>query len=212
MSHKYRQFILSFTLVAFSFLLSHCEKKQLPILGKVPEFQLKNQDNRVFSEKELQGKVWVANFIFTSCGMTCPMLTERMKSIQEQIQAIKLNDPNFPGRILSFSVDPERDTPEKLSQYIRDHGVDTQLWDFLTGPLDAVGKTVVDGFKISMGKVPTPIDKNNPLDTQLFEVVHGEHFVLVDQQGQIRGYYAVDGVGMRKLWNDFNYLIKKGHS
>jgi protein SCO1/2 len=202
----------SFSLLLSLILCSHCEKRDLPVFGKVPDFHLTNQDNHPYSKNELQGKVWVANFIFTSCGMACPLLTEKMKWIQGQILEARAKSPDIPAYIISFSVDPERDTPEKLLQYAKQHGVDTHIWNFLTGPLDAIGKTVVDGFKISMGKVPVPIDEMNSLDTQLFEVVHGEHFVLIDQLGQIRGYYSVVGPGLRKLWNDFQYLLQKGAS
>jgi len=116
-------------------------------------------------------------------------------------------NPSLPAKIVSFSVDPERDTPEKLLVYANTYGADPKYWNFLTGPLDEVTQIVVKGFKISMGKMP-PEGEKIPVG-EIFDVVHGEKFVLVDDRGQIRGYYDSDSPGIEKLIIDLQSLLKK---
>ncbi len=183
---------------------ANCQSTDLPVLGKIPGFELLNQENRKINSAELQGKIWVANFIFTSCAGTCPLLTQRMLRVQNGIQELLASTPNAPVRIVSFSVDPERDTPEKLAAYADRFGVNRKIWWFLTGPLEEVTSTVVQGFKISMGKVA----KATPDAAESFDVVHGEKFVLIDREGKIRGYYASEeSREIRKLMNDLRALL-----
>jgi len=184
------------------------QKKELPQLGVLPEFNLVNQDNKPIRLKDYQGKIWVANFIFTSCAGTCPLLTQRMKKVQRALRQMDQQKGTLPVRIVSFSVDPERDTPERLADYAKGHGADKQYWAFLTGPVDAITDTIVKGFKISMGKVPLEgkDDKVNP--GEKFDVVHGEKFVLIDEKGQIRGYYDSQSSGVKTLISDLKILLK----
>ena len=191
-----------------------CQRSSLPVLGQIPEFQLTSQEGKPFTDRDMRGKVWVADFIFTSCGGACPMMTERMKTqVQSVLQEMAQDHPDLPVRIVSFSVDPDRDTPERLADYAKDHGADLKLWCFLTGPLREITRTVVQGFKISMGKLPlaTPAAKY-PSEEEIFEVVHGEQFVLIDAQGRIRGYYSSEGTGLRKLLADLRNLLKEQSS
>ena len=197
----------------FSLLLvlasAACQQKELPVLGKIPDFTLSSQDAKPFTQADMRGKVWVADFIFTSCGGACPLMTERMKkSIQSSIQEMAGEGGEPPAKILSFSVDPERDTPEVLARYAKNHGAVPELWIFLTGPLEEITRVVVQGFKISMGKVPS----KTPNQDEIWEVVHGEQFLLIDQQGQIRGYYSSEGNDLRRLMVDLRALLKRGTS
>ncbi|MFO1463858.1 MAG: SCO family protein [bacterium] len=190
-----------------------CQRRELPVLATIPEFRLQTQDGKDFTQAEMKGKFWVADFIFTSCGGACPLMTERMKkNIQAPLEEMAAQGGEIPARIVSFSVDPERDTPARLAEYAKDHGANLKHWLFLTGPLDEVTKTVVQGFKISMGKVPleTPSGKpgEGPSEADIFEVVHGEQFLLIDDQGRIRGYYSSEGSGLRKLMGDLRSLMK----
>lgn len=179
-------------------------KGPLPQWGTLPDFRLMDQQGKAFGLKELSGQVWVADFIFTSCAGTCPMLTQRMKRVQEAIA--EMGEQGAGYRIISFSVDPERDTPERLAQYARDFDARPEHWSFLTGPMDQVSQTVVQGFKIAMGKVPGAGDQAAPKAAEVFEIVHGEKFVLVDRQGVIRGYYDSDGAGITQLIADMKSL------
>lgn len=170
----------------------------------MPVFQLSDQEGKAFTPEQLKGKVCLVNFVFTSCGMTCPMLTRRMKGVQDQLfekYSEKIVDQ---ARIVSFSVDPERDTPERLAAYAKEFGANPRLWVFLTGPLAEVTRAVVSGFKISMGKQPV----ETMGESEIFEVVHGEKFVLMDASGSIRGYYDSDRAGIKRMLADFDLLLK----
>ena len=129
--------------------------------------------------------------MFTRCPSVCPLLTAKFKALQAELTEL----PEL--RFVSISVDPEHDTPEVLAAYAKRFGADTRRWSFLTGPLDAVDQTVVKGFKIHIGK-PTP----NEEDPTLMDIMHGEHFVLVDREGVIRGYYRSDAEGLAELKDD----------
>jgi protein SCO1/2 len=149
-------------------------------------------------------KVCVVNFIFTSCAGTCPMLTQRMKRVQDAIVGLGSEAPNY--QIVSLSVDPERDTPKRLAEYAQEYGARPEHWSFLTGPMDQVSETVVQGFKIAMGKVPREGYGAPAAAGEIFDVLHGEKFVLVDRQGKIRGYYDSDREGITKLIKDMKSL------
>lgn len=165
-------------------------------LGRVPSFALTDQEGRVVRDRDLRGQVWIANFVFTRCPSVCPTLTAKFKALQAELAGV-------PGlRFVSISVDPEHDTPDVLAAYAARFGADTQRWSFLTGPLADIERTVVKGFKIHIGK-PTP----NAEDPSLIDIMHGEHFVLVDGDGTIRGYYRADPEGLAELKADAVRLL-----
>lgn len=196
-------------------LLMGCSsfRSEPPVIGQLPEFELVNQNGQPVGLKDYQGKVWVANFIFTSCAGTCPMLTQRMKKVQEAIESMGSDSGNLPLKIVSFSVDPERDNPKKLADYAKSFKVNTEVWSFVTGPVDGITEMVVKGFKISMGKVPRGTANSGAEGKlkpgEIFDVIHGEKFILVDDKGQIRGYYDSDRKGINRLIADLKYLYKK---
>jgi protein SCO1/2 len=175
---------------------------RLPVLGVLPPFSLTDQDARSFSRKDLDGKVWVADFVFIRCNAVCPLLTQKMRSLKTRLSK---EGRTAEVGLVSLSVDPEHDTPERLKQYAQRFGADSADWRFLTGPVEGVQKTIVDGFKISMGRVPLKEGATEPSD---FEIVHGQKFVLVDRKGQIRGYYDVDlPEGIDRLAGDVALLV-----
>ncbi|MET0282902.1 MAG: SCO family protein [Polyangiales bacterium] len=167
-------------------------------LGRVPTFALTDQGGKPFGSAELAGKPWVANFVFTRCPSVCPLLTAKFKSLQGKLADVP--DAEF----VSFSVDPEHDTPEVLTAYAQKYEADTSRWHFLTGPLDAIEKTVVAGFKIHIGD-----KKPSESDPTLIEIMHGEHFVLVDASGAIRGYYRAEAAELTQLAEDMRALSKE---
>lgn len=193
-------------------LLLTCSGNKLPIYGELPAFRLTTQDEKTLNSEELKGKVWVVNFIFTSCRGACPLLTQRMKRVDVQLQERFKQNADLPLRILSFSVDPERDTPPKLKEYTKTYGIDSPYWLFLTGPVDEITQTVVQGFKTSMVK-STELEKKEGKEVsagEVFDVIHSEKFVLVDAKGQIRGYYdSEESTQIRKLLHDVDILIKE---
>ncbi|MCP4448355.1 MAG: SCO family protein [Myxococcales bacterium] len=145
--------------------------------GEVPDFSFLNQSKESFGKAQLLGRVSIANFIFTRCRTVCPVFTMKMKRVAEQTpEEIQL---------LSFSVDPEYDTPERLAAYAAEHGVDTKRWHFLTGDAKAIKETVAGALKISM-------EREGVDEEGIPDIVHGGHFVLLDGMGRIRGYYNSD--------------------
>ncbi len=173
--------------------LLHRRPPALPDLGELPAFSLTDQRGRSFGLDDLRGKVWVADFIFTSCSDACPRLTQRMRSLQDRL------DPHEGVGLVSISVDPDRDTPQKLREYGQMYGARDDQWRFLTGSSSEVERTVVKGFKMAMAKVPLAAGAQDNQDeprAQAFDIMHGERLVLVDSSARIRGYYPADDSGL----------------
>jgi protein SCO1 len=162
------------------------------VLGGLPAFTLTDQRGQPFGSRELAGKIWVADFIFTSCQAVCPLLSERMAEVGKRARQL---GPDF--HLVSISVDPERDTPERLAAYAARYHANPLSWSFLTGPEQAIQATVVEGFKVGAGKERTPAaDGGGP---GFWEIFHGENLVLVDRQMRIRGYFPPTPEGIDKL-------------
>jgi protein SCO1/2 len=140
----------------------------LPDYGAVVDFALIESSGDPISLNDLQGTIWIANFIFTSCAGPCPQMTRRMANIQE------LLGERRNVRLVSISVDPDRDTPEVLRQYAEKFGARAERWWFLTGDASTIKRVAIDGFHI--GSVDDPL-------------LHSTKFALVDQHGHVRGYY-----------------------
>jgi protein SCO1 len=169
----------------------------LPRFGALPDFTLQNQHAQTVSARELRGRVLVIDFIFTSCPDVCPLLTEQLSALRKQLPE------RAPLQLLSFSVDPEHDSPERLRQFAAAHGAVRVDWWFLTGPLDEVKRVVVQGLKQAMEAQPAAAD--HPAN-----VLHGTHFVLVDAAGEIRGFYPSDQDGRRALSSAVSTLLSEG--
>jgi protein SCO1/2 len=171
----------------------------LPVLSTLPPFELKDQAGRPFGSKDLAGRVWVASFIFTRCDTICPAITARMARVQNRTRQLS---PAF--HLVSFSVDPEYDTPERLARYARAHGASPRLWSFLTGPADVLEETVVSGLKVAMGK-----ERGD--DGRFEGIFHGSHLVLLDGQGRVRGYYDSDDESLvDQVVRDVGLLVNRG--
>jgi protein SCO1/2 len=169
-----------------------------PILGDVPAFQLTDQDGRVFGSRDLAGRVWVASFIFTRCETVCPRVTAQMAGVQARTRDL---EPAL--HLVSFSVDPEHDTPARLAAYARAHRANPHRWTFLTGSAAAVQETVQRGLRISMGR--------DPADPSPAGISHGTHLVLVDRQGRLRGYYSSEEPeAVDRLVRDAALLVNRG--
>lgn len=165
------------------------DQEPLPVIGSIPEFEFVDSDGESVSLNTLKGKVWVADFIFTTCTMACPMMTGNMNIIHKKY---KKNDDL---RLVSISVYPEYDTPEVLKKYAAQYEANTERWHFLTGKEDAVKKVIKDGFK--MGDYEDII-------------FHSEKFALVDKNGLIRSYYnGMKTEDMNKLKKDIDRLLKQ---
>lgn len=178
-----RQFAL---IVALLSLAGCSSEKPLQILGDVPDFQLLDQDGKDFKGSVLEGHVWVADFVFTTCQGPCPRMTSHMRQIQDA------TDKSI--RLVSFSVDPDNDTPAALSAYAKGFSADTSRWHFLTGDKALLSSLGKDTFKL--GGIGESVD-------------HSTRFVLIDGKGRIRGYYGLaDGGVVSKIARDAEALQK----
>lgn len=170
----------------------------LPPLGTVQPFWLTDQDGRTFTEASLDGKVWVAAFMFTRCPTVCPEMVRRMRGIQEQAK-----QRGVPLALVSFSVDPENDTPEVLRAYTAAQQLDTSNWRFLTGDSAVIRDTAEKGFKIGVDGTPRA-------GSEHFGITHGTHLVLLDQRRTIRGYYqSTDSERVSALLDDAARLARE---
>lgn len=150
-----------------------CNHPTLPTLGVVPAFSMTERSGRVVTERDLTGHVWIADFIFTRCPDVCPVLTQRMRSVQTALAGTAT-----PVTLVSISVDPTHDTPEVLVRYATEHAAGDGWW-FLTGARDAMARLLTDGFHVAFGD-------DGPAEGPL---THSDRFVLVDGHLRIRGYY-----------------------
>ena len=161
----------------------------LPISGSVPDFEFTDSNGETITREDMEGKVWVADFIFTTCTMACPIMTGNMNLIHKSFK----DDNNV--RIISISVYPEYDTPEVLKEYASRYNANTDRWHFLTGPEESVKNIIKTGFKIG------------DYEDIIF---HSEKFALVDVRGNIRGYYSgVETEDMSKLKKDIKRLLRE---
>lgn len=166
-----------------------------PDLGTLPDFALTDQTGQPFGTRDLRGKVWVADFIFTSCAGSCPLLSQKMAEVAKRARQL---GPDF--RLVSLTVDPERDTPPVLAGYAARYGANPHKWSFLTGAMATIQSAVTDGFKIGMGKEKVG---------DFWEIFHGENLVLVDRQLHIRGYFPATAEGLDRLMEAIGVVVNR---
>jgi protein SCO1 len=160
--------------------------RKLQVYGQVPHFELTDSHGNRFDSKQLDGKVWVADFIYTHCPGPCPRMTSQMHSVQKQLA----NEADV--RFVSFTVDPARDTPAVLNAFAEKFGESAADWFFLTGSPDTLHKLARNVFMVG--------DLVGVMD-------HSTKFILVDRKGQIRGFYSTfDAEGITKLLHDIVVL------
>ncbi|MCE2485746.1 MAG: SCO family protein [Desulfurellaceae bacterium] len=156
---------------------------RLPVHQTVPDFRLLAHSGQAF------GRIWVANFVFTRCPGVCPLLSSRMAQLQTRLE--ETDQPSI--RLVSFSVDPEWDTPQRLSGYADRYSADASRWVFLTGELSVVQPLVRDGFQLAMMNAPPEgSHTSHGQPKRLEQIVHSDRFVLVDPEFRIRAYYRGD--------------------
>ncbi len=143
-------------------------QEELPVIKTTPSFQLIDQDNRAFTDKNFLGKITVLDFIFTTCMGPCPIMASNMKSLYEQY---KKNDKI---QFVSITVDPQYDNQKILKEYSENQGVSDSRWKFLTGEIDSIKTISHDGFLLFADDLP---------------IGHSIKFVLIDDKKRIRKYY-----------------------
>jgi protein SCO1 len=166
-----------------------------PVLGTVPDFRLVDQTGAPFGPERLAGRVWIADFVFTRCPDVCPRMTERLAAVHRAL--------GERADLVSVSVDPTYDTPERLAAFARAHGAESPRWHFLTGDSRYVQEAVLRGFKIAFSR------ESDDIAT----LTHGVHVVLVDGRGRIRGYYdSNDADALERLVGDARRLADRPSS
>ena len=148
----------------------------------IPAFTLTERGGKTVTNSDLSGKIWVADFIYTTCPGPCPLVTASMAKIQKATS----HDPRV--QLVSFTVDPQNDTPGVLAAYATKFGADPNRWWFLTGPEKPLYHLIQDGFYQVVED-----NRGQPLQDGQFTVTHSTKMVLVDGDGVMRGFF--DGVG-----------------
>jgi protein SCO1/2 len=169
------------TLVLLTVIPSHRGRRggpPLPVIGSVTGFVLTNQFGTRFDSASLDGHVWVADVFFSRCPGPCVRLATNLRQLQEELPA------DSEGRLVSLTADAAHDQPEILRRYAERFEADPSRWSFLTGPQAAIYRVVTEQLKLAVAENPDP-ESADP--SELF--LHSTRVVLVDQAGQVRGYY-----------------------
>ncbi|MBU7593189.1 SCO family protein [Metabacillus halosaccharovorans] len=165
-----------------------------PLNYEVQSFSYTNQNNEHLSLDDLKGTVWVANFIFTNCETVCPPMTAHMSELQQ-----KMKNEGVNARIISFSVDPENDTPEKIKEFTAPYSISFENWDFLTG----YSQKEIEDFARESFKTIVQKPKNSD------QVLHGTSFYVVDQNGVVmKDYNGVENPPYDQMIKDIKTLTK----
>jgi len=166
------------------------------ITHKIRNFTFLNQDSLPISQQVIERKIHVANFIFTSCGSICPVMTSNMKLVSDRLK----NDSDLV--FLSFSVTPWIDKPSVLKKYIQRNNISDKRWQFLTGTKGAI-------YQLARQSYFAEEDLGFSKDST--EFLHTEHFILVDKWKRIRGIYnGTLGLEMEQLVADIK-ILKQEH-
>jgi len=158
------------------------------VLFTAPAFSLVDQNNQPVTDQTLRGKPWIAAFIFTHCAGPCPMMSANMAKLQKRVPSPDL-------KLISFTVDPQRDTPEVLKQYAKNFDADETRWSFLTGSAEAM-TAVAKGMLLPFAPASAEAD-----------ITHSTKFLLVDKDGGVRGVYDSDAEGLERLATDAAKLV-----
>jgi protein SCO1/2 len=169
---------------------------KLPVLSYVQPFSFITQDGRRFTEKDTEGKVYVAEYFFTTCKGVCPKMNTNMKKIYEAFN----NEKHF--LILSHTVDPETDTVGRIKRYADSLGISAERWLFLTGEKDSLYSAARVSYLLD-----DPKNNNSKIEDQF---IHTQFFALVDKNGRVRKIY--DGLKsneIRELTVDIKKLLNE---
>lgn len=205
-------------IIAYSMIKSNLGEKELPIIQpvdvnsemvnpeimnqglghRIGEFEFRNQYNQKVSLQDVKGKIFIAEYFFTTCQTICPIMTDEMMRVQSRFRG------NDEVKILSFTVDPDIDTVETLKAYAEKHQAQKGQWHFLTGKKEELYQLARNSFFVLK-----PAEARNLGDANS-DFIHTNNFVLIDRALQIRGYY--DGTNPQEvntLMDDIELLLKE---
>lgn len=157
----------------------------------IPDFALTERSGKTLKLADLAGKVWVADFFYTTCPGTCPMLSSRLSDVQKALGS----EPDL--RLVSISIDPEKDTPEVLKLYAEKFQA-SDRWLFLTGEKGIIYNLARDGFKLPIAAPASPGE----------QIIHSTRLVLIDRTGTVRGFYEATGeTSVSEIIRDIRQLL-----
>lgn len=218
MFKPYKKFIIFFSILSIIIFISIYSltkpKKALPVFTPrdvnpelvdttvqhigynhiIADFAFTNQNGKLVTQKDYENKIYVADFFFTTCPTICPKMTDNMVWLQNQIK----DNPKV--KLLSHSVTPDIDTPEVLKKYALEKGVIDSKWNLVTGNKKDIYYIARKSYLVVKTGKPE----------ELYDMVHTENFVLVDQKRRIRGFY--DGTNLdevKRLLEDINFLSQE---
>jgi len=181
---------LAFGLLGLGYLVSLTEmtrdrKPALPVLGQIADFTLTNQDGQITTLADLTNRVWVADIIFTRCAGPCPIMTGKMKKLEDAL-------PQTSGaKLVTLTTDPDYDSPAVMKKYGEHFGADFGRWTFLTGTKNEIANLASGSLKLSAVPVKSE-DQKSVAD--LF--IHSTYFVVADKHAQLRGVFETGGDGV----------------
>lgn len=182
--------------VTMSFLVPDFGKSKVEPIGRVQPFAFSDQDGRVVTEKDVQGKVFVAEYFFTTCKTWCPIMHANMRMVYDRYK----NEPDF--LILSHTSDPATDSAARLKKYADSLNVNTSKWIFLTGAKDSLYKQARYSYRIDD-------PNNNPLSSDV-DFIHSQFFSLVDKKGVVRNIYEGNQKGdVERMIKEIGVLLKE---
>lgn len=168
-------------------------------LWEVPDFELVDSNGQSFSRANLDGKVWLAAFIFTRCPGPCPMITRRMTEVQNSLT------PGEDAHLVSFTIDPEYDQPPVLAAYAQHWGADTSRWHFLTSARPESMQELADAFKVAA------VREDDSEGSEIPNITHGTNLLLVGPDGFVRGIYSSEDPAVSdQIVEGIRRLVREG--
>ena len=202
MSRKTIFYIVFFFLLVIGFyftmgrLIPGFGKSKLEPIGRVLPFSFTNQDGKKVTEKDVAGKIFVAEYFFTTCKSICPIMNANMKIVYDRFK----NENDF--LILAHTSDPGTDSAARLKKYADSLNVDTDKWIFLTGTKDSLYRQARHSYKIDD-------PNNNPLSNEV-DFLHSQFFSLVDKKGNVRSIYeGNERKDVERMINEIEVLLKE---
>jgi protein SCO1/2 len=164
------------------------------IYNTIPPFAFINQKGDTVTNKDFDGKIYVADFFFTSCPTICPVMKKEMIKVYQKIKG------NSEVKILSHTIDPAHDTPEVLDKFASDLGVEDLQWQFVTGDKDKIYEIGQESYMVTAKSDSTVAGG----------YIHSGAFILIDKEKRVRGMYdGTTEAGTKKLINDIDILLKE---
>lgn len=179
-------------LKVYSMQAVNCEPNEVDGIHRIPDFSFVNQEGDTITQKDYEGKIYVADFFFATCPDICIIMTSELLRVQEKFK----DNPDI--KILAHTVNPEDDTPEVLKEYSKSYGADLSMWDFVTGDKDAIYEQARCGYFV----VAKPEEKSED------DFIHSDKLILVDKDKRIRGFYSgTDREDVDRLITEISLLL-----